>query len=265
MGLFDMFKKKEDKGDSKALDLERFPEEPRDDFKSKEYYVGHLQRIDSYLAEIESKVQDNFDSRSNFYTIRDGHLNQRVCLLYVLHADMQEVRDAALRYVLNIRELSQFDGYLTGNMVYRALAFATLFDFALDDISFLQDELVDERYVDASMDLLRNALFKEQATTNKDFYFKDKGYFGDVTTGVDGLMLAIRAKGQKDRTAEFVKFLKNVKEKHYKRLLKHYEEVGDQRYVYTGSYDFRFTAVAKALDIDKETLSDSKFIAVDLM
>ncbi len=270
MTFFDRFKKKDSGSEQKAFEDARFPGEPRDGFKSKEYYLAHLKRIEDWLAEVEEKVQDDPDARERSYIITEGHRDQRVRLLYVLRADEQEVRDAALSYLRNLQGLAHAQSVgerseLTGNLVYRALAFATLFDFEPDDISFLQDELVNEKYVDASMDLLRNALFKGRASTDKDFYFKDTGYFGDVTTATDGLMLAIRAEGQEERSAEFAKFLKNVKEKHYRRLLKHYEEVGEQRYVYTGSYDFRFTAVAKALGIDKDALADSKFIAVDLM
>ena len=53
--------------------------------------------------------------------------------------------------------------------------------------------------------------------------------------------------------------------KHNNRLLKEYERIGENRYTYIGSFDFKLTAIAKILDIDKGLLKDSKFIAVDLI
>ena len=264
---FNLFKKVKAE---KTAAVDRFPEEPRDDFRSKEYYVGHLKRIEDWLAEVEEKVQDDPDARERSYIITEGHRDQRVRLLYVLRADEQEVRDAALSYLRNLQGLAHAHrvgerSELTWNLVYRALAFATLFDFEHEEVAFLEKDVIDDKYVDAAMDMLRSALFRGEASTDKDFYFKDMGYFGDVTKGTDGLLLAIWADGRRERTVEFMKYLKSVKEKHYKRLLKHYEEIGEQRYVYTGSYDFRLTAVAKVLGIDKDAVADSKFIAADLL
>ena len=96
--------------------------------------------------------------------------------------------------------------------------------------------------------------------------FKDKGYFGDdYTESTGALMRAIHADDQETRTAEFVNFIKTVKETYYQRLLQYYERIGEDRYTYTGSYDFRLTAVAKVLGINQNALSDSKSIAADLL
>ena len=87
----------------------------------------------------------------------------------------------------------------------------------------------------------------------------------DHTDSTGELMKAIRAEDKAIRTAEFVNFLETVKESHYRRLLKYYEKIGEDRYTYIGSYDFRITAVAKVLEIDKAAIADSKFIAADLL
>lgn len=78
-------------------------------------------------------------------------------------------------------------------------------------------------------------------------------------------MKAINASSIEESTNEFINYLNNVKEKYYKRFMKHYEKIEEDSYTYTGSYDFRLTAIAKILGIDKNKLKDSKFIAVDLM
>ena len=78
-------------------------------------------------------------------------------------------------------------------------------------------------------------------------------------------MNVINSDSIEGKNQEFVDFLNNVKTKYYNRLLKEYERIGENRYTYIGSFDFKLTAIAKILDIDKGLLKDSKFIAVDLI
>ena len=260
---FNLFKKAKAE---KTAAVDRFPEEPRDGFKPKEYYLAQLQRVDDFQHELEAATQNEDGGRKRYCTTIDQYLFRKLGLLYVLRADRQELAVEAARYCRNTRERLQLGDVLTYNIVCRALSFATLFEFDASDVEFLKDPLeLQGMPEDAVTDLLRNALFSGQVNTDKDFYYKDKGYFGDGVKDTGGLMKAIHADGRRERTVEFMKYLKSVKEKHYKRLLKHYEEIGEQRYVYTGSYDFRLTAVAKVLGIDKDAVADSKFIAVDLM
>lgn len=263
MGLFDKFRK--NKADEKDTYFERYCEMPRDDFKSKEYYIKQLKRSDKLIQDATGVVHTNPDAdRVAYCSIMSRESNDRLRLLYVLRADAQEVKDEALRYCRNVREYAQLSE-VTGRILGRALSFSVLFDLDHEEISFLNEPLVEDRFIDAVVDLLRSFLFSDEIATSKDFYFKDKGYFGDFKKDTAGLMKAINAATQEERTAEFAKFLNTEKEKHYKRLLKHYEEIGEERYVYTGSYDFRLTALAKVLIIDKAAIADSKFIASDLL
>ena len=48
-------------------------------------------------------------------------------------------------------------------------------------------------------------------------------------------------------------------------MKKNYNVVIHARYTYTGSFDYRLTAVAKILNLNKEALAESKFIAADLL
>lgn len=263
MGLFDKFKKEKTADAANGL----YPDEPRDDFKTKDYYLGHLKRVDECLANIEHRqASDAAMSALSACINKDGYLFDKLRLLYVLRADAQELCDVALAYCRNMREMTAIDDAPTYNEVCRTLAFNVLFDFDPAEVEFLATPpKLQGLSEDAVSDLLRNALFNGQATTDKDFYYKDKGYFGDGKKDTGGLMQAISAPSPEERTAQFVEFLETEKEKHYKRLLKHYEEVGEDRYVYTGSFDFRLTALAKALGIPKDALLGSKFIAADLL
>lgn len=68
-----------------------------------------------------------------------------------------------------------------------------------------------------------------------------------------------------DKNSEFKKYLDDIKEKHYNKLLNYYKKIGEDRWDYIGTFDFRLTALAKILEIDKDILKDSKFIATDLL
>lgn len=266
MAFFDRFRKKDGRFESKAFEDSRFPGEPRDGFKPKEYYIAQLQRVDDFQRELEVATRNEDGGRKRYCTMIDQYLFRRISLLYVLRADRQELASEAACYCRKTHERVQLGDELTYNVVCRALSFATLFELGSLDVGFLKDPLeLQGMPEDAVSDILQNTLFCSQANTSKDFYYKDKGYFGDGAKDTGGLMKAISADSSEKRTAEFVTFLNTVKEKHYQRLLKHYEEVGESRYVYTGSYDFRLTALAKALGIDKNAVADSKFIAVDLI
>lgn len=240
---------------------------PRDDYKSKDYYLRELQTIEDFLSEIESGVKKSPNSdKIRYYEIANLKVFQRFCILYVLQADIKTLTDEALRYCRNWYAYTQLGGELSYSDLCSALSLYLLLPLDHTEIAFLEQHMIEEKYVDAVLDLLRNTAFHNQTVTDKSFYFKDKGYFGDDYTDSTGeLMKAIRAEDKAIRTAEFVDYLETVKQSYYRRLLKYYEKIGEDRYTYIGSYDFRITAVAKVLEIDKAAIADSKYIAADLL
>ena len=78
-------------------------------------------------------------------------------------------------------------------------------------------------------------------------------------------MNVVNAKNQEEINIAFLEYLKTTKENFYKRQLKEYEGLSEDRYTYTGSCDFMLTALAKILNIDKNLLIDSKFIDTNLL
>lgn len=141
-----------------------------------------------------------------------------------------------------------------------------LFNLNISDIEFIESKMVDEKYVDAILDLLRNKVFDNKIMTTKDYYLKEKiSFFPDYNKDNNGLMNVINSNNTEIRNQEFKKYLDEVKTKHYNRLLKEYEKVDEGKYTYLGTFDFKLTALAKILDIDKKLLKDSKFIADDLL
>lgn len=78
-------------------------------------------------------------------------------------------------------------------------------------------------------------------------------------------MNVVNARNQEEINTAFVEYLKTTKESFYKRQLKEYERLSEDRYTYTGLCDFMLTALAKMLKIDKNLLENSKFIDIDLI
>jgi hypothetical protein len=131
-------------------------------------------------------------------------------------------------------------------------------------MEFIKTYMVEEKYIDIRLDIIRNTYFEGKCYSIKDFYYKDKGYFGDVSKENGGLV-DVYAAPDAERTDLFLKHLNTVKDRHQKRLVKYYETLAEDRYTYTGAVDIVLTAVAKALKLDRSKLRDSKYIASDLL
>ena len=95
--------------------------------------------------------------------------------------------------------------------------------------------------------------------------YKYSNFYDEYDKDSKGLMNVINANDLDNKNEEFLNFLNNVKSEYYNRLLKLYENISENKYIYTGSFDFKLTAIAKILGIDKNLLMNSKFIADDLI
>lgn len=124
--------------------------------------------------------------------------------------------------------------------------------------------MLKDTWIDAPLDMLINGVFLNKPVTSKDFCFK-LTLSGDLKKTDGEFMNVVNAKNQEEINNTFIEYLKTTKERFYKRQLKEYDRIGENRYTYTGSYDFMLTALAKMLNIDKGLLEDSKFIAIDLI
>lgn len=121
-----------------------------------------------------------------------------------------------------------------------------------------------DTWIDASLDMLINGVFLNKPITSKDFCFK-LTLSGNLKKTDGEFMNVVNAKNQEEINIAFVEYLKTTKENFYKRQLKEYEGLSEDRYTYTGSCDFMLTALAKMLNIDKNLLIDSKFIDTNLL
>ena len=199
----------------------------KEDFKTEDYYRSVLKKYEADVVLFKDKIASS-ETRTN------------------------------MQYVIVTDDISTY------NEMACALSYAYLFDIDYALLEYVKGHMVRESFTDVVLDVVRHIVFEGKAYSDKTYYFKDSGYMGGSTKAKGGLVDVCNA-SLNERTDLFVKHLAAVKGKHHKRLLKNYEEIGENRYVYAGSYDFLLTAFAKALQMDKEKLEPSIFIATDLL
>jgi|GEM_PF-6805784 len=238
----------------------------KNDFKNKEYYLDRLMANNKFLNDITERYElGTLYEPERYPRLVQRELIDVIHFLYVVGARYEVVKKYVIEYLLLLeKEDIEHWGYSKEAM---ALALAYLYDVEAETIARieLKYQQTQEKYVDAVLDIFRNKIFHNKVSTTKEFYFKDKGVFGDYELGHGELIEAIQAENPQERSKKFVEYLEKVKEKHYKNLLSHYEKIGENRYSYGGAQCFKLTALAKMLEVDKEEIANSRFIANDLL
>ena len=225
----------------------------KDDFKSKEYYQKELENLEKRINRYKDNLNQENASRL--------HIAIGLKLLSVILIKYQLV----LEYIENDKQKVLYcEGNLTYDDVANLLSLAYLFDVDSEQVDFIKTKMVEEKYIDIRLDIIRNLYFEGKCYSSKGFYYRDKGYFGDFSKENGGIVDVYNAPDA-ERTDLFLRHLNTVKDKHHRKLVKYYESLAEDRYTYTGATDIVLTAVAKALALDMSALCDSKYIASDLL
>ena len=204
MGLFDMFNKKEinnfnikkadayvakenfyaDKEVLKYSDDDYFI---KDDYKDKEHYLKQLESINTLINRKKSEF-NNFEGTrvGRYYSSLSALTFEKIRVLYVINAEFDVIRQYVYEYFKFMKEKVKFLNLSYDNAI-NLLSLGYLFQIELSEYDFIKQKMIDEKYVDAILDLLRNKIFFDKASTEKDFYFKEKGYLGlDVDKDTSG-------------------------------------------------------------------------------
>lgn len=235
----------------------------KDDFKTIEYYQKELEQLEKRIK----RYRDNLcqENASRLHIAIGLRLLSVISIKYQLGYEIEEIKHDVLKYIENDKRKVQYcGGSITYNDAANILSLAYLFNIDSKQVEFIKTYMVEEKYIDIRLDIIRNVYFEGKCYSAKDFYYKDKGYFGDYSKENGGIV-DIYNSSEAERTDLFLKHLNTVKDKHHRRLVKYYETLDEDRYTYVGAGDFVLTAVAKALELDKSRLCDSKYIASDLL
>ena len=264
MGLFDKFKKKDNIKDEEVLKYSSENYVIKDNYKSKEYFLKQLQQINFFINHLYN-LGKKYNSKPD-YSFISKYLFKKICILYVLGAEPDIIKQNIVEMKNTMENITLSGSKLQYTDTVNLISLYYLFNLNISDIEFIKSKMVDEKYVDAILDILTNKVFDNKIMTTKDYYLKEKiSFFPDYNKDNNGLMNVINSNNTEIRNQEFKKYLNEVKTKHYNRLLKEYEKADEGKYTYLGTFDFKLTALAKILDIDKNILKDSKFIATDLL
>ena len=234
----------------------------RDTFKSKEYYLKQLEKINERIDKYKTYFENGTVKDMHVYYISIANrLLEKIKILQTLGENRENIKSLVEEYCDAVGKNS---ADLTYNEVKNTLSLAYLYNLNIEKVEFVKQNMLKDTWIDAPLDMLINGIFLNNPVTSKDFCFK-LTLSGDLKKTYGEFMNIVNAKNQEEINNTFIEYLKTAKEGFYKRQLKEYDRIGEDRYTYTGSCDFMLTALAKMLNIDKCLLKDSKFIDIDLI
>ena len=235
-----------------------------DEFKNKEYFLKKLESLNNYIDEEKINFKNGKIKIINrYYIVLSSDLLEKIELLKKLSEKKEKIKELVEEYC-DVTE--KITGDISYNQLKSILSLAYLYNLNIEKVEFIKKKIsgLGDKYIDAPLDMLINSVFIKKAITSKDYCFKLT--LNDSFKKTDKeFMNIVNAKNQEERNIAFVEYLNTVKEKFYRKQLKEYEEISEDRYTYTGSCDFMLTALAKLFKIDKKLLEKSKFIAADLL
>ena len=234
----------------------------RDIFKSKEYFLKQLEEINERINKYKTYFENGVVKDMYMYYISIANrLLEKIKVLQTLGENRENIKSLVEEYCDAVEKNS---ADLTYNEVKNTLSLAYLYNLNTEKVELVKENMLKDNWIDAPLDMLINGIFLNNPVTSKDFCFK-LTLSGDLKKTDGEFMNVVNAKNQEEINNTFIEYLKTAKEGFYKRQLKEYDRIGEDRYTYTGSCDFMLTALAKMLNIDKCLLEDSKFIAIDLI
>jgi hypothetical protein len=235
----------------------------KDNYKNKDYFLRQLEEVNKRIDKYKTLFDNGEVKDENvYYIFLSSRLLEKIGLLNTLGEDKENIKSLVEEYCDAVEKKS--DNLLTYNEVKNTLSLAYLYNLDIDKVKFVKENMPKDTWIDASLDMLINGMFLNKPITSKNFCFK-LTLSGNLKKTDGEFMNVVNAKNQVEINDAFVEYLKTTKESFYKRQLKEYEGLDEDRYTYTGSCDFMLTALAKMLKIDKNLLEDSKFIDIDLV
>lgn len=235
MTIINLFKKKNNSvySDKEVLYYSKDTYSVRDDYKPKQYYLNKLENINKQINMYKEKYNNGEVKGLNYYYIILSSLYyQKINILYVLNAEYEEIKQYVKQY-FKIMEENASVRQLTYTEVTNLLSLGYLFDIENLDYNFIKQNVLDEKYIDAVLELLKNKIFENKIYISKDYYYKENGFFADeFVKDTDGLMKVIHKVNDQQKNLEFINYLDNEKSKHYNRLLKKYEKLSEGQYIY---------------------------------
>ena len=136
----------------------------RDMFKSKEYYLKKFEMINERVNRFKEKF-DNGEVKGleNYYIMLSSLTFQKISILYVINAEYDAIKQYIYEYFKIMNEKTKYS-QLTYTGIINLLSLGYLFQIDISEYGFIKQNMVDEKYIDAILDLLRNKIFENKVS-----------------------------------------------------------------------------------------------------
>lgn len=130
----------------------------KDDFKSKEYYQKELENLEKRINRYKDNL--NQENASRLHIAIGLKLLSVILIKYQLGYEIDEIKHDVLEYIENDKQKVLYcEGNLTYDDVANLLSLAYLFDVDSEQVDFIKTKMVEEKYIDIRLDIIRNLYF----------------------------------------------------------------------------------------------------------
>lgn len=168
----------------------------KDVFKDKEYFINQLQelneRIDNFKTVFESGKVLNV---SYYYRDISNFLLKKIKILQTLGEDQEKIKKFVEEYCEAVKKATT---KLTRNDVRDVLSLAYLYKLNREKIEFVEKNMLEDKYIDAPLEMLMNGIFLNKPITTKDFCFK-LSLSGAIKKTNDEFMNIVNAENQEKK------------------------------------------------------------------
>ena len=127
----------------------------KDDFKSKEYYQKELENLEKRINRYKDNL--NQENASRLHIAIGLKLLSVILIKYQLGYEIDEIKHDVLEYIENDKQKVLYcEGNLTYDDVANLLSLAYLFDVDSEQVDFIKTKMVEEKYIDIRLDIIRN-------------------------------------------------------------------------------------------------------------
>lgn len=102
--------------------------------------------------------------------------------------EIDEIKHDVLEYIENDKQKVLYcEGNLTYDDVANLLSLAYLFDVDSEQVDFIKTKMVEEKYIDIRLDIIRNLYFEGKCYSSKGFIIGIRGISEILVKKMEGL------------------------------------------------------------------------------
>lgn len=129
----------------------------RDTFKSKEYYLKQLEKINECIDKYKTYFENGTVKDTHVYYINVANiLLEKIKILHTLGDNQKNIKSLVEEYCDAVEKNS---ANLTYNEVKNTLSLAYLYNLNIEKVEFIKENMLKDTWIDAPLDMLINGIF----------------------------------------------------------------------------------------------------------